>query len=105
MKLAFVCSPFRNSDQAEATANVDYARNACLTLARCGLNPVAPHLLYPQYLHDDVEGERKLGLALARDLLKRCDEIHVFTGRGVSVGMAAEVKLAHKLGKKIVYSQ
>lgn len=104
MKLAFVCSPFRNSDQAEATANVDYARNACLTLARCGLNPVAPHLLYPQYLHDDVEDERKLGLALARDLLKRCNEIHVFTGRGVSGGMAAEIKLAHKLGKKIIYS-
>jgi hypothetical protein len=104
MKLAFVCSPFRNSDQAEATANVDYARNACLTLARCGLNPVAPHLLYPQYLNDNDEVERKLGLALARDLLKRCDEIHVFTGRGVSEGMAAEIKLAHKLGKKIIYS-
>ncbi len=104
MRLAFVCSPFRNSDQAEATANVDYARNACLTLARCGLNPVAPHLLYPQYLNDNDEVERKLGLALARDLLKRCDEIHVFTGRGVSEGMAAEIKLAHKLGKKIIYS-
>lgn len=104
MKLAFVCSPFRNSDQAEATANVDYARNACLTLTRCGLNPVAPHLLYPQYLNDNDEVERKLGLALARDLLKRCDEIHVFTGRGVSGGMAAEIKLAHKLGKKIIYS-
>jgi hypothetical protein len=104
MKLAFVCSPLRNSDQAEATANVDYARNACLTLARCGLNPVAPHLLYPQYLNDNDEVERKLGLALARDLLKRCDEIHVFTGRGVSEGMAAEIKLAHKLGKKIIYS-
>lgn len=104
MKLAFVCSPLRNSDQAEVTANVDYARNACLTLARCGLNPVAPHLLYPQYLNDNDEVERKLGLALARDLLKRCDEIHVFTGRGVSEGMAAEIKLAHKLGKKIIYS-
>lgn len=104
MKLAFVCSPFRNSDQAEATANVDYARNACLTLTRCGLNPVAPHLLYPQYLNDNDEVERKLGLALARDLLKRCDEVHVFTGRGVSEGMAAEIKLAHKLSKKIVYS-
>jgi len=104
MKLAFVCSPLRNSDQAEVTANVEYARNACLTLARCGLNPVAPHLLYPQYLNDNDEVERKLGLALARDLLKRCDEIHVFTGRGVSEGMAAEIKLAHKLGKKIIYS-
>jgi len=101
MKLVFVCSPFRNPDQA---ADLDYARSACLTLARCGLNPVAPHLLYPQYLHDDVEDERKLGLALARDLLKRCNEIHVFTGRGVSGGMAAEIKLAHKLGKKIIYS-
>lgn len=105
MKLVFVCSPFRNPDLDEAAANRDYARTACLTLTRCGLNPVAPHLLYPQYLNDDVEGERKLGLALARDLLKRCDEVHVFTGRGVSEGMAAEVKLAHKLGKKIVYSR
>jgi hypothetical protein len=61
-------------------------------------------LLYPQYLNDNDEVERKLGLALARDLLKRCDEIHVFTGRGVSEGMAAEIKLAHKLGKKIIYS-
>ena len=105
MKLVFVCSPFRNPDLAEVDANIDYARTACLTLTRCGLNPVAPHLLYPQYLHDSDEVERKLGLALARDLLKRCDEVHVFTGRGVSEGMAAEVKLAHKLGKKIVYSQ
>mgnify|MGYP001339487895 CR=1 FL=1 len=105
MKLIFVCSPFRNPDPAEVVSNEDYARAACLKLTRCGLNPVAPHLLYPHYLHDDVEEERKLGLALARDLLKRCDEIHVFTGRGVSEGMAAEIKLAHKLGKKIVYSQ
>jgi len=104
MKLVFVCSPFRNPDLVEAAANVDYARYACFALTRCGLNPVAPHLLYPQYLHDNDEVERKLGLALARDLLKRCDEVHVFTGRGVSGGMAAEIKLAHKLGKKIIYS-
>lgn len=104
MKLAFLCSPLRATSPEEKELNIKFAQNACHTIiSRFGYNSIAPHLFYPQFLDDENDTERALGLKLAKDLLKRCDVIFVFTGRGISAGMAQEIKFANSLNKRIVY--
>lgn len=105
MKTYFVCSPYRATNETEHSHNVQYARNACSTIASCGHNPIAPHLLCTQFLDDSDDAQRKAGLRLSHDWLKKSDVVAVFTARGISQGMSDEIKLAHKLGKKIQYFQ
>ena len=63
-------------------------------------NPLAPHLLYPQFMDDSDEDQRILGLRFAISLLYRCDELWVF-GEKVSAGMAKEIEKAEKRGMRI----
>jgi hypothetical protein len=53
----------------------------------------APHLLYPQFLNDDDEQERELGLFFGNALMSKCAEVWVFGSR-ISAGMEAEIKRA-----------
>ena len=55
--------------------------------------PVAPHLLYPQFLEDSDPAERSLGLRAGLELLARCDEMWVFGGE-TSPGMSREIQFA-----------
>ena len=104
MKLIYVCSPLRAETPELKTRNRDYAISAVLLLTTIHkMNAIAPHLYYPQFLDDSVENDRALGLALGADLMKHCDSITVFTAFGITEGMANEIKLAVKLGKKVVY--
>lgn len=105
MKTYFVCSPFRNVYPEQVAANIQYAELACSRIAELGYNPIAPHLLCTRFLDDSNDVERKAGLRLSHDWLKKSDAVAVFTSRGISDGMSAEIKLAHKLGKKIQYFQ
>ena len=50
-----------------------------------GCIPIAPHLLYPQFMDDTDEKERKLGLFFGNVLMDRCSEIWVF-GERISMG-------------------
>ncbi len=68
-----------------------YSRYAALR----GAIPVASHLLYPQFLRDDVREEREIGMECGMTLLALCDEIWVF-GEHISKGMAAEIEYAKK---------
>jgi hypothetical protein len=105
MKTYFVCSPYRSCDPTVTDENIKYARYCCNQIACCGHNPIAPHLLCTQFFDDSNDAQRKAGLRLSNDWLKKSDVVAVFTARGVSQGMSAEIKLAHKLGKKIQYFQ
>ena len=46
-----------------------------------GYIPIAPHLLYPQFLNDDDEQERELGLFFGNALMSKCAEVWVFGSR------------------------
>ena len=59
--------------------------------------PVAPHLLYPQFLEDSNPAERSLGLRAGLELLARCDEMWIFGGE-ISPGMSREIQFAQGLG-------
>lgn len=70
---AFVCSPYAG----ESRNNTKRVRGYCRKLYELGCIPIAPHLLFPQFLEDDIPTERKDGLDMAEELLRRCRAVVV----------------------------
>ena len=58
-----------------------------------GFIPIAPHLLFPQFMNDTDPQERELGLFFGNTLMSKCSEVWVF-GSFISPGMQAEIKRA-----------
>lgn len=96
-------SPFASSSAEGYAINIAYARAAVLDSIRRGETPVATHLLFTQPGILREETERALGLELALDLLQRVDAVVVYTDRGVSDGMQAAIREAHRRGIVVEY--
>lgn len=64
--------------------------------------PIAPHLLFTQFLDDTKPNERSIGLEAGIALLDMCDEIWVYGLVNPSEGMAAEIEYAKEYGIPIV---
>lgn len=92
MKMVFICSPYRG----DIDANIKRARKHARFAAICGYCPVAPHLLFPQFLNDSDPEERIKGIILGVEQMKLCDEVWIF-GPVISNGMAYELEAAKKL--------
>lgn len=87
--LVYVCSPFSGDTQA----NTEKARRYCRFAVDCGAIPIAPHLLFPQFLSEDTE--RDLAMFMDMVLLTKCEQLWVF-GSAVSDGMRREIDKAKK---------
>lgn len=96
MKLIYVCSPY----SGEIEENTKKAREYSRYVADQKLVPVAPHLLFPQFVSE--ESERELAIDMNTVLLGRCDELWVF-GNRISKGMRKEIALARDLQIPIRY--
>jgi hypothetical protein len=94
----YVCSPYAGNIEQ----NTKNACRYCRFAAGKGAVPIAPHLLYPQFLDDGNPGERALGLSFGLSLLGVCSEVWVFGGH-VSPGMAAEIDKAKRKGIALRY--
>ena len=94
--VVYIASPYAG----ETEDNISRAKGYCRFAVSKGVIPLAPHLLYPQFMDDDDEDQRILGLRFAIALLCRCDELWVF-GEKVSAGMAKEIEKAEKRGMRI----
>lgn len=92
----YICSPFRGN----TSANVKMAREYCRKAYKAGYLPLAPHLLFPQFLSDNVPEERENGMAMAKALLRRCRLIMV-CGDTVTDGMMEEIMLANRLNMPV----
>lgn len=93
MNLIYICSPYAGSVEE----NIRFAKDACRYAARQACAPVAPHLLYPQFLNDTVSSERNVGIEMGLRLLTACDELWV-CGSRISEGMEKEIDEAKRLG-------
>ncbi|WP_018659207.1 DUF4406 domain-containing protein [Allofustis seminis] len=89
--LVYIASPFRG----DIETNIKIARKYSRYAMEEGSVPLAPHLLFPQFM--DEESERDLALALNIEVLKACKEIWV-CGAFTTEGMAFEIKKAKELG-------
>lgn len=94
---AYVCSPYRG----DIEANVERARGYCREIFEAGYTPLAPHLLFPQFLTDSIPREREAGMEMAAALLPLCRVLTV-CGGDITGGMAREIRLAEELGVPIL---
>ena len=96
MPVVYICSPYRGDTEGNMTKAQRYSRYA----VDKGYIPIAPHLLFPQFVSE--ERERDLALFMGIVLLTKCKELWV-CGDTVSDGMAAEIERAEKRNMKIRY--
>ena len=96
--LVYICSPFAGDTES----NTEKARHYCRFAVRNACIPLAPHLLFPQFLDDGKPAERAIGMFMGLVLLGKCEQLWVFGGT-ISTGMAAEIEKAEKRGMPIRY--
>lgn len=87
--IVYICSPFARDLEKNVVAARTYSRFA----VEQGYIPIAPHLLFPQFLDDSDPKERELGLFFENAIMSKCSEVWVF-GSHISSGMEAEIKRA-----------
>ena len=95
--LVYICSPFAG----DVKKNVRKARLYSRLAVKRGYLPITPHLLFPQFLNDRDEFERKLGMKMGLVLMLKCREVWVF-GQP-SAGMNTEIKRALLKGMPVRY--
>jgi len=96
--LVFICSPFAG----DLESNTEKTKRYCRFAVEQNAIPLAPHLLYPQFMDEHDPDSRKLGLFFGRVLLGKCQELWVF-GDTVSEGMSYEIRKAQKHNMLIRY--
>lgn len=87
--IVYICSPFAGDIDTNVKAARAYSRFA----VEAGYIPIAPHLLFPQFLNDADPQERQLGLFFGNALMSKCSEVWVF-GKHISPGMEVEIERA-----------
>jgi hypothetical protein len=96
--LVYICSPY----SGDIDINVKKARTFCRFALERNCIPLAPHLLFPQFMDDDIPQERELAMFMNMVLLAKCNELWVF-GDTISKGMAQEIEKAKKRKQLIRY--
>lgn len=104
-KRIFVVSPLAPSNIHSFDANVDLAKRLCRAVVLDGHAPMAPHLLYPLFLNENDEEERKIGISAGLAWLTMAQEVWAYATdfNAASRGMKQEIDFAGQLGIKIVY--
>ncbi len=96
--LVFISSPFAGDTQR----NTKRARGFCRFAVSKNCIPVAPHLLFPQFMEEDDPAQRDLGIFFGMVLMSKCQEVWVF-GRNITKGMAVEIEKAKRRGLPVRY--
>ena len=94
--LVYICSPF----SGDVSGNIERAKKYSRYAVDSKAIPIAPHLLFSQFMDDDAE--RELALFMDMVLLGKCEELWVF-GETVTEGMSAEIAKAKRKNMKIRY--
>ena len=92
----YICSPYSGNTRLN-TAN---ARRYCRYAVDKGCIPLAPHLLFPQFMNE--ENERETAMFMNYVLLTKCRELWVF-GRTITAGMSEEIEKAKQRKIRIRY--
>ena len=97
-RLVFICSRYagdreKTSERARASWRFAVSEH-CI--------PIAPHLLFPQFMDEDDPAQRRLGIFFGLVLQSKCREVWAFGGR-ITKGMAVELAKARERGLTIRY--
>lgn len=96
--IVYICSPFAGDTDSNTKAAQKYSRFAVDN----GYIPIAPHLLFPQFMNDNNPKERKLAMFFGNALMSKCSEVWVF-GSTISAGMEIEIKRARWKNYRLRY--
>ena len=96
--IVYVCSPFSGDE----VGNIAKARKYSRFAVEKGYIPIAPHLLFPQFLNDSDLTEREMGLHFGNVLMNHCTEVWVF-GESISSGIDAEIRRAKRKKYRLRY--
>lgn len=96
--LVYICSPYSGN----IAGNVENARRYSRFAFEQGYIPIAPHLLFTQFLDDTNPKERELGMHFGNVMMSLCREVWVF-GDSVSDGMESEIKRARWKNYRLRY--
>lgn len=96
--IVYICSPYSGNVEQ----NTAKARQYCRHAVDNHRIPIAPHLLFSQFMDDGDPDDRDLALFMGIALMSKCAELWVF-GPDASEGMQAEINYAVTRGKKIRY--
>lgn len=97
-RLVFICSPFAG----DTARNAERARDYCRFAVREHRIPIAPHLIFPQFMEESDPAQRSRGIAYGLTLQSKCQEVWVF-GNHITKGMALEIKAAKERSLPIRY--
>ena len=70
--LVYICSPY----SGDTEGNTEKARRYSRFATDAGTIPIAPHLLFPQFLSEETE--RELAIFMDLVLLGKCEQLWVF---------------------------
>lgn len=101
----YLCSPYRGPDML---LNIDFARRICREIQLAGAVVFAPHLHTTQFLNDEIEEERNLGINSGLEIMARFDEAWFVLPAWrdeLSTGMGHEHKAAHYLKRFCVMAR
>ena len=93
MKLVYIASPYAGDVQA----NTEAAKGYCRAALEEGVIPIAPHLLFPQFLEDNERQDATVGCRPDLSGVPACEELWV-CGPEISPGMSREIQFARGLG-------
>lgn len=96
--MVFICSPYAG----DIERNIRKTQGYCRFAVSRNCIPIAPHLLFPQFMDDDDEQMRNLGLFFGMVLMSKCSEVWVF-GRKITNGMSIEIEKAKQRSIPIRY--
>ncbi|MBE5809668.1 MAG: DUF4406 domain-containing protein [Clostridiales bacterium] len=96
--IVYVCSPY----SGDISGNKQNARKYCRFAVDQHCIPLAPHLLFPQFMNDGDPEERDLAMFMDIAVLSKCAEVWVF-GKNITEGMTAEINYALSRDKPIRY--
>lgn len=98
MPLVYICSPYRSDPEG----NVKRTQEFCRFALEQGTIPLAPHLMFPQFMDDSDPKERDLVIFMDTVLLGKCRELWVL-GDTISAGMQAEIEVAKRRRQPVRY--
>lgn len=93
--MVYICSPYSSNVER----NVQKARTYSRYAVDAGVIPIAPHLLFPQFMEE--ESERDLAMFMDIAVLSKCKELWVFGEP--TAGMQSEIAYAERKCMMIKY--
>lgn len=94
-------SPYKSDYADQHACHIDYLAAAIHHSMLSGEAPFASHGFYPDYLREDDDFSRKLGIRLGQAVMARASFVAVYCDLGISPGMKEGIRAAHRLGLKV----